>query len=394
MFGSSAMARSIVRGANHMGRALHTILPECFFRWLDKRFNKEEAIMAEGAAFDLVRASVNLVLAALLIIMGTSLRLPLSTTYVTFIVAMGTSLADRAWTRESAVFRITGVLNVIGGWFITAGVAFSCAAFVTVCMYFGSLPASIFFIGLAVYILMRSNLLGSKKKADDECDTIFRQLLAAKNTRQRWELLSRHVALTQEMLLGEILRYYHSVAQGFTDENLSLLRHTVRDISQMKPRLKKARQREMLGLRKVDDSISLKKSTWFHLGFNSGEQMYYGLRRMAEPCLEHVDNNFSPLPDEQLQELQRVAQQVESYLNRSQVILRSHMMEQVDALTTEMDAYTMELSQLRKRQIDILSSDRQKGLRVQFVYLNVLQESQQLLSELRHFMRAYKNFQQ
>ena len=102
MFGSSAMARSIVRGANHMGRALHTILPECFFRWLDKRFNKEEAIMAEGAAFDLVRASVNLVLAALLIIMGTSLRLPLSTTYVTFIVAMGTSLADRAWTRESA----------------------------------------------------------------------------------------------------------------------------------------------------------------------------------------------------------------------------------------------------------------------------------------------------
>ena len=394
MFGSSAMARSIVRGANHMGRALHTILPECFFRWLDKRFNKEEAIMAEGAAFDLVRASVNLVLAALLIIMGTSLKLPLSTTYVTFIVAMGTSLADRAWTRESAVFRITGVLNVIGGWFITAGVAFSCAAFVTVCMYFGSLPASIFFIGLAVYILMRSNLLGSKKKADDECDTIFRQLLAAKDTRQRWELLSRHVALTQEMLLGEILRYYHSVAQGFTDENLSLLRHTVRDISQMKPRLKKARQREMLGLRKVDDSISLKKSTWFHLGFNSGEQMYYGLRRMAEPCLEHVDNNFSPLPDEQLQELQRVAQQVEGYLNRSQVILRSHMMEQVDALTTEMDAYTMELSQLRKRQIDILSSDRQKGLRVQFVYLNVLQESQQLLSELRHFMRAYKNFQQ
>ena len=89
-----------------------------------------------------------------------------------------------------------------------------------------------------------------------------------------------------------------------------------------------------------------------------------------------------------------MAQQVESYLNRSQVILRSHMMEQVDALTTEMDAYTMELSQLRKRQIDILSSDRQKGLRVQFVYLNVLQESQQLLSELRHFMRAYKNFQQ
>ena len=94
-------------------------------RWIDARFNKDEAILAQGAAFDLVRASINLVLSGLLIALGTSLKLPLSTTYVTFIVAMGSSLADRAWSRESAVFRITGVLNVIGGWFLTAGIAFS-----------------------------------------------------------------------------------------------------------------------------------------------------------------------------------------------------------------------------------------------------------------------------
>ena len=99
-------------------------MPEMVKVWVDSRFNKDEAILANGAAFDLVSASVNLVLAGLLIALGTSLKLPLSTTYVAFMVAMGSSLADRAWGRESAVFRVTGVLSVIGGWFITAGAAF------------------------------------------------------------------------------------------------------------------------------------------------------------------------------------------------------------------------------------------------------------------------------
>ena len=109
MFGGSRVAKNIVRGANHLSAAVASITPQPMRRWIDSRFNKDEVILANGAAFDLIRASVNLVIAGLLIIMGTSLKLPLSTTYVTFIVAMGTSLADRAWTRESAVYRITAV---------------------------------------------------------------------------------------------------------------------------------------------------------------------------------------------------------------------------------------------------------------------------------------------
>ena len=124
MFGSSAIARSLVRSMTTLGNNISKIIPEKVKVWLDSRFNKDEAILANGAAFDLVRASVNLVLAGLLIALGTSLKLPLSTTYVAFMVAMGSSLADRAWGRESAVFRVTGVLSVIGGWFITAGAAF------------------------------------------------------------------------------------------------------------------------------------------------------------------------------------------------------------------------------------------------------------------------------
>ena len=157
MFGSSAIARSLVRSMTTLGNNISKIIPEKVKVWLDSRFNKDEAILANGAAFDLVRASVNLVLAGLLIALGTSLKLPLSTTYVAFMVAMGSSLADRAWGRESAVFRVTGVLSVIGGWFITAGAAFIICFFVTMIMYFGGMTAMVIMIGVAAFILIRSN---------------------------------------------------------------------------------------------------------------------------------------------------------------------------------------------------------------------------------------------
>ena len=132
-FGTSPVARVLVRTANNVSTTLLNVIPPRVKDWMDSRFNHDEIILEDKASFDLVRASVNVVLAGLLIAMGTSLKLPLSTTYVAFMVAMGSSLADRAWGRESAVYRITGVLSVIGGWFITAGAAFTCC-------FIGDLP--------------------------------------------------------------------------------------------------------------------------------------------------------------------------------------------------------------------------------------------------------------
>ena len=158
MFGSSALARVIVRRATNINDFLVRVIPVNVRRWIDSRFNKDEVILADGAAFDMVRASVNLVLSGLLIIIGTTMKLPLSTTYVTFIVAMGSSLADRAWSRESAVYRITGMLSVIGGWFITAFVAFTICALVTFIMFYTSFFGMFVFIVIAVVLLVRSNI--------------------------------------------------------------------------------------------------------------------------------------------------------------------------------------------------------------------------------------------
>lgn len=171
MFGSSRVARSIVRFTQDTGENIAKYMPKRIQNWINGRFNKEEAILADGAAFDEVRAAVNLVLAAMLIIFGTNYKLPLSTTYVTFMVAMGSSLADRAWSRESAVFRVTGVISVIGGWFITAGVAFATCAIVCSLMHFGGIAVMVAFMALDIYLLWRSNRQFAKKQKEEKRTT-------------------------------------------------------------------------------------------------------------------------------------------------------------------------------------------------------------------------------
>ena len=163
MFGSSGVARTLVRHTSKLAQGIASIIPARVGKWVDSRFQRDDVKLEDGAAFDLVRASINLVLAGILVAVGTSLKLPLSTTYVTFMVAMGTSLADRAWGRESAVFRITGVISVIGGWFITAGVAFIFCYIMTNILYFGNFVAMILAIALVVFMLIKSQTMVGKK---------------------------------------------------------------------------------------------------------------------------------------------------------------------------------------------------------------------------------------
>ena len=173
MFGSSRVARSIVRWSTSVANALIAVTPPKVRTWIGKRFDSSEIEIEDGASYDLVRASVNLVVASMLIAFGTSLKLPLSTTYVTFMVAMGTSLADRAWSRESAVFRVTGVLSVIGGWFVTAGVAFTCAFLIALLMHFGGNVVAIIIVIAGLAALIHNNIRYKAKNEDINGDKIL-----------------------------------------------------------------------------------------------------------------------------------------------------------------------------------------------------------------------------
>ena len=181
MFGSSRAARSIVRVTQDGNSRVMQYMPKSVSRWIDSRFNKQEAELNDGAAFDVVRAAINLVLASMLITIGTNYKLPLSTTYVTFMVAMGSSLADRAWSRESAVFRVTGVISVIGGWFITAAVAFGACAIVCLIMFYGGILAKILFMVLVVVLLIKSNRKYASKEKEGEKEDVFRLMMRTRD---------------------------------------------------------------------------------------------------------------------------------------------------------------------------------------------------------------------
>lgn len=395
MFGSSRMARIIVRGANAADDFVGRITPAPVSRWIDSRFNRDEIVLENGAAFDLVRASVNLVVAGLLIVFGTSLKLPLSTTYVTFLVAMGTSLADRAWGRESAVFRITGVLNVIGGWFLTAIIAFTACAFVTAVMFYGGTIAKLIFVIVAIIILVKSNFFPKKDKdALSYEEQLFREMMSAGTPQESWAMLKRHVGYTQHRMLDFVRVAYGDVANGFAVSNLRGLNRALKGITREKESRKRLRRRELAGMLRIDKDLALEKNTWFHLAANSGEQMIYCLSRMAKPCKEHVDNNFNPLPRADAEDLLEVGKQVTDLVARSLLAVESADVQKIDALLAEEDAYKDRVSDIRNAQENHLQTATSQGIKVSLVYLNLLQETQELLSAHRHYLRALKLFHQ
>ena len=392
MFGSSAIARSLVRSMTTLGNNISKIIPEKVKVWLDSRFNKDEAILANGAAFDLVRASVNLVLAGLLIALGTSLKLPLSTTYVAFMVAMGSSLADRAWGRESAVFRVTGVLSVIGGWFITAGAAFIICFFVTMIMYFGGMTAMVIMIGVAAFILIRSNNKYRKKMKSEKQDDVFQQMLSSKDKAAVWNLLRQHVRENLVKVLDFAANTYGQMTDGFIREDLKSLRKAVSSTNDEKDILKKIRRKETLGMRRIDRNVAIEKNTWFHLGSNSSEQMMYCLKRMCEPCKEHVDNNFNPLPAECAEEFVPIRDMLKSLLERTKDIIDKGNYEEADLVLAEGEELKTCLSRLHKMRIERMQEEN-SSVKLSLVYLNLLQESQELVSIMRHMLRASRKFQ-
>lgn len=393
MFGSSALARTIVRRANNINDFLKRVIPVGMRRWIDSRFNKDEVILENGAAFDLVRAAVNLVLSGLLIIIGTTMKLPLSTTYVTFIVAMGTSLADRAWSRESAVYRITGMLSVIGGWFITAFVAFTICALVTFIMFYTSFVGMFIFIVVAVVLLVRSNIKYSKKEKAEQQDDIFKRMMASKDKNEILALLRQHVKETLTSYITFSEDTYVKVTDGFIYEDLKSLRKAMNATDDQKKMLKKRRRKELLGLRRIPITIAIEKNTWFHLGSNSCEEMLYCLKRICEPCKEHVDNNFNPISKDCVTEFLPVREELCRLMERTRTAIENNNYEEADDILAKGDALKNSISSLRKQMMNRMQEADNASLKASMVYLNILQESQELVSIWRHLLRASRFFQ-
>lgn len=388
MFGSSRIARRLVRWSLSVIAWIRRITPPRVRAWFNRRFNTDETIMDQGAAFDLIRGSVNLVLAGALIALGTSMKLPLSTTFVTFMVAMGTSLSDRAWSRESAVFRITGVISVIGGWFLTAGVAFIGAGVIVAAMHFGG-HWVMFLLGVVTIILIiRSNRRFRNRREEENGDAMFRSILSTEDKTEAWNMLLIYIFEQQHKFLTYANEAYRGITDAFINENARALGKADSSLFRQKNVLKNARRKETLCLRQVSRETAIEKSTWFHLSNNSCMSILYNLRRIAEICKEHVENNFLPLPKQYTAEYELIRTRVSTLFDDTLDVMDTGAEEAIPVLRRHCDEIKDTISDAYHRLHDQLREGDTASMTVVYVYLNMLQETQEMVSSVRKYLRA------
>ncbi len=389
MFGSSRIARRLVRWALSAIYWIREHTPMRIRTWFSRRFNQNEMIMEQGAAFDLIRGSVNLVLAGALIALGTSLKLPLSTTFVTFMVAMGTSLADQAWGRESAVFRITGVISVIGGWFITAGAAFIGAGIIVLLMHLGGLWVMMVLACVTIAIIIRSNIRFKEKKAEDGGDTLFQTILSTKEKDNVWPLLRVYILEQQAKFIFFARESYDALTTAFIEENARTLHKLESKLYQQKGVLKGARRKETLCLRSVTPEKAIEKSAWFHLSNSCCMSILYNLRRINEACKEHVENNFHPLPTQYVTDFKDIRSRIDILFNDTLQMMADQTPTAVTGLRHNCDQIKDLISETYHKLYSQLREGNVESMTVIYVYLNMLQETQEMVSGLRKYLRAF-----
>ena len=395
-FGTSPVARVLVRTCNNASNTILSVVPLRVKDWIDSRFNNNEIILEDKASFDLVRASVNVVLSGLLIALGTSLKLPLSTTYVAFMVAMGSSLADRAWGRESAVYRITGVLSVIGGWFITAGAAFTICFLVALLIHVGGIAAMAAMVGLAIYMLIRNQILYKKKMKkeamQEEVDSTISKLRETKDKREALSLFREHSRDELCDVLNFASDTFNRSVHGFMDENLRELRKVMSAIEEKKSFWKQVKRVGTLGVTQLEHDIAIDKGLYYYQGNDFASEIVFSIRRLTEPGKEDVDNHFSPLCEVQKEDFGKMTDEIVSFLNRSSVMIESNDYHRMDDLIAESVDLTAKLTLLKKEELKRIQG-QSGSTKVSMVYLNMVQEAQNVVSFTANLLKVSRKFQ-
>ncbi len=384
-FASSSLARFLVRRAVDTSNSVKKITPPAVLRFVENRFdtNKDKESKEAGVAFDMVRASVNLVVASILIAIGTSLKLPLSTTYVTFMVAMGTSLADGAWGRESAVYRITGVLTVIGGWFFTAFSAFLASFLIATLIFFGKMPVIIILIGVAIYLLLRSHAFHKKKTekqeiADSQVITASSQVLKTCDDEVRKSVIK----------VSKILQLSYT---AFFKEKHKELKQQKKEAKHLSKDIKAIREGIPEKLRKFEESDLVSGHHYVQVVAYLKE-MSNSLMHIIQPAYNHLDNNH-PLDKMQAEPLIIFNEKSSEFFNFAIKILKNREFESIDELAVRRDKMIELANDIMLTRIKILKKT-QKGVKVSVTYMEMLNESKNLFLNVVHLVRADARLQE
>ncbi len=389
-FGSSLLARTLVRQTLQIGNFLQTLIPKPVTKAMNGRFNdkyfRKTVKKDKSIAFDLLRASVNLVVASILIAFATSKKLPLSTTYVTFMVAMGTSLADGAWNRESAVYRITGVVTVIGGWFFTALSAFTAAFIIALFIYWAHIYAIITLLALTIFFVYKTHVFHSKKaKEEKKAETILSESIAG-NGETIFEKCNSGIIST----LLAVSELYKIIINGLIGEKRKKLKKALKEIKKLNKEIKTLKSNIHLTINRLEEEIVESGHHYVQVLDYLGD-ITHCMALITRAIFNHVDNNHAPLKNPQIKKLGSFQKNVSRYFDELIHLISDKSFDNTKKVMSLSSSLMNKTVKLRKEQIKTFKSDT-FSTSISLLYLDILVESKNLILYTTYLLKASKEF--
>ncbi|TDI75184.1 MAG: inorganic phosphate transporter [Bacteroidetes bacterium] len=387
-FQPNFLSRGIVRFAQGSANMFSTIIPKATLKKIDKQYKKPVIILEKGdkaPAFDMVRAAVNLMVASILISIATSMKLPLSTTYVTFMVAMGTSLADRAWGSESAVYRVAGVLNVIGGWFFTAFSAFAAAGIIAFLIHWNVKVMVPVLLLLVVLLLVRSYL--SFRKKNDENDNYTGLKKSESSTVQGIIAESAdHIS----NVISRTNKIYTDVLRGLSKQNLSKLKKSKKGIAKLDNEIEELRDNVFYFIKKLDET-SVRGSSFYITILAYLTDITQSLEFISRKSYKHINNNHKALRFSQIKDLQEIDDLLESLLAEIEEIFNNRKFDRISYVLNRKEEIFAKLSEKIQKQIKRTRTEEASSPKNTTLYFNLLLETKDLVTAIMNLMEEYFN---
>jgi phosphate/sulfate permease len=386
-YNSNNLSRNLVRGIMYIGNIISFILPKSLQRKLDAQFVQPEYTgkREEQPMFDMVRASVNLIVASVLISIGTSMQLPLSTTYVTFMVAMGSSFADRAWDRESAVYRVAGVFNVIGGWFITALAAFLSSAIIAYVLFIGEVFAFFAFMIIVAIFFYRSNQIHKKKVKEQE---------EIKSLRKEDIVTLKEMITESSSQISKVLRktstLYSNVIDNIGLQDLAKLKENKKSLKKLEKEIDELKSNVFYFIKNLDEN-SVEASKFYILILGYLQDMVQSMEFITSNSHSHVNNNHKKLKFNQIRDLKSVDTQLQELFSRLEDSFKSEDFSKLDVILKDKNVFLDIVSELITRQIDRIRTTETSPKNSK-LYFSLLLETNDLIKSIMNLLELFKEF--
>jgi phosphate/sulfate permease len=391
-FGATNLSRAIVRASINFNNMIIAVTPKPVLDFTAKRFTlpkaeRKKAPSKDAASFDVIRASVNLVTASILIALGTSLKLPLSTTYVTFMVAMGTSLADRAWGRESAVYRIQGVFSVVGGWFLTALIAFTVAFVIANIIYWGGVIAIFAVLIGAGFFLYRTHALHhsreAEKKEEEKEFEIVQEITSASAVFEKCQFQTIKI-------LEKVPGFYENLVKGLSEENRLILKDLDKDIKKFNKKTKKTKNQLHETVRYLQADL-IDTGHYYVQSVDYLREIAHCLNFIVHPAFEHIDNNHSGLDPVQTKELTELSKGLSELYKEIIARIKAKDYQALSDVIQKQQALLENIREMRIAQIKRLKED-DSHTRTKLLYLDIIAESKNLLLYSINLLKSQRDF--